>query len=167
METIAFWALAAVIVVSAMLVVVSRNIVHSILWLVLVFLGIAGVFLMLNAPFLAAIQVLVYAGAVSIMIVFGVMLTQRGDMKKTNPFNARVIISALIAGLTVIAAAVLTYLSESGMQMSNTGVPTDTVGNIGELMLTKYVVPFEAAAILLLVALIGAVFLAKEVKADD
>ncbi len=167
MEQLAFWILAAVIVVCALLVIFSKNIVHSTLWLVIVFLGVAVVFLMLDAMYLAVIQVLIYAGAVSIMIIFAVMLTQRSNMKETNPFNYRIFIAAPLVGLIVVVAGLLAYLSAHGMLLSGTAVPTDTVAHIGELLLTKYVIPFEAAAILLLVALVGAVFLAKEVKAND
>ncbi|MBM7854360.1 NADH-quinone oxidoreductase subunit J [Desulfohalotomaculum tongense] len=166
LEAAAFWTLAAVIIVSALLVVTGKNIVHSILWLVVTFLGIAGVFIMLDAMFLAAVQVLVYAGAVCIMVVFGVMLTQRGSMEKSSLFNKRVIIAAPLAGLILAVAGFLAAVSKESVPLSGGTVPADTVSSIGEWMLTRYVVPFEAAAILLLVALIGAVFLAGEVNTD-
>lgn len=162
----AFWMLATVILGSALLIVLGKNIVHSVLWLVVTFLGTAGIFLMLDAPFLAAIQVLVYAGSVSIMIVFGVMLTQRGDMKTTNLFNKRTIIAAPIAVLFLAVAAILAYNSSTSVNIADGTVPADTVGGIGSVLFSKFIIPLEVAAVLLLVAMIGAVFLTKEVKAD-
>lgn len=165
--TVSFWILSAVIIFSALMVVISRNIVHSILWLVVTFLGTAGIYLMLDALFLAAVQVLVYAGAVCIMVVFGVMLTRRGNIRHSNLFNSRLIIAAPLVGLILSAAAYLTAASTDNVPLSDGKVPADTVGSIGQWLLSSYVIPFETAAILLLVALIGAVFLAREVKTDD
>ncbi|MTI79880.1 MAG: NADH-quinone oxidoreductase subunit J [Firmicutes bacterium] len=162
----AFWLLALTILGAALLVVMSKNIVHSVLWLIVVFLGIAGVFLMLGAKFLAAIQILVYAGAVCIMVVFGVMLTQREDMSKSNIFNKRMLTAAPVVGLLLVVSGTLAFKSVDKAPVNGGSVPTNTVEAIGELLLSKYVVPFEVAAILLLVALIGAVFLSMEVKPD-
>ncbi|WP_031515374.1 NADH-quinone oxidoreductase subunit J [Desulfofalx alkaliphila] len=163
---IAFWMLAAVILGSALMVVVGKHIVHSVLCLVVTFLGTAGVFLILDAKFLAAIQVLVYAGSVSIMIVFGVMLTQRGDMKASNLFNKRTLITVPIALLTLVVAGLLAFKSSSKVAVAGGAVPADTVGGIGALLFSNYLIPFELAGVLVLVVMIGAVFLTKEVKAN-
>lgn len=161
---VAFHTLAAVVVISALLVVFVRNIVHSVLWLAVCFVALAGVFLTLNADFLAAVQVMVYAGAVCIMVVFGIMLIRRGDMGQSNLFNSQTVAAAGVAALVIMMSGFLSY--KVGSVVAPGPVPADTVGNIGTLLLSKYVIPFEVAALLLLVALVGAVFLAKEVKAD-
>jgi len=162
--TAAFWLMAIVTLCSALLVITCKNLVHSVLWLIVTFLGVAGIFISLDAPFLAAIQVLVYAGAVCIMVIFGVMLTKRDDINKTNLFNNRLLIGAPVAGLLLMVAGLVVNRSKGVIPVVDGTVPRDTLGNIAELMLTRYVVPFETAAILLLVALIGAVFLSMEVK---
>ena len=159
----AFYILAAVTVGSAVLVVAFKNLVHSVLVLTISFLGVAGFYLLLNASFIAMVQILVYAGAVCIMVVFGIMLTQQGGMRGSNEFNKQIFASG---GVVALLIAVIAYLgvSTGKWQISAVSVPEDTVGNIAVLMLSKYMIPFEVAALLLLVALVGAVLLAKEVK---
>ncbi|MEG6616791.1 NADH-quinone oxidoreductase subunit J [Peptococcaceae bacterium 1198_IL3148] len=166
LTAIAFWLLALVVLGTAVMVVMSKNMVHSVLWLTVVFIGQAGIFILLDAMFLAAIQILVYAGAVCIMVVFGVMFTQRDDIKKSNLFNKRLLAGGSVVGLLLVTASTLALKSNGVVPLAKGSVPEDTVAKIGELMLSKYVVPFEAVAILLLVALIGAVFLSMEVKTD-
>ncbi|MBE3587467.1 MAG: NADH-quinone oxidoreductase subunit J [Thermoanaerobacteraceae bacterium] len=160
----AFYLLAATVLGSALLVVMLKNIVHSVLWLAVCFIAMAGLFLTLDADFLAAVQVLVYAGAVCIMVVFGIMLIQRGDMGSTNLFNSQTKVAAGVVALVIAASGYLSATTRWVGQVA--AVPEKTVESIAELLLSKYVIPFEVAAILLLVALVGAIFLAKEVKAD-
>nr|WP_066639424.1 NADH-quinone oxidoreductase subunit J [Desulfolucanica intricata] len=160
----AFYILAAIIIGSAIAVIALKNLVHSVLFLAITFLGIAGIFMQLSADFLAMVQILVYAGAVCIMVVFGIMLTQRGGMSNSNLFNKQVFASGGVVAL-LIAVIVFFGVRSGSWAVSAVAVPQDTVGNIADLMLSKYVIPFELAALLLLVALIGAIVLAKEVKA--
>jgi len=160
----AFHILAAVIIISAVLVVFSKNIVHSVLWLAVCFISLAGVFITLNAEFIALVQVMIYAGAVCIMLVFGIMLIRRGHMGETNLFNSQFIASGVVALLITVLSALLSYRTRLSGKLAP--VPDNAVENIATLLLSKYVIPFEVAALLLLVALIGAIFLAREVKAD-
>lgn len=160
---VAFHTLAAVSCISALLVVFVRNIVHAVLWLAVFFMSMAGVFLTLNAEFIALVQVMVYAGAVCIMVVFGIMLIRRLDMGDTNPFNSQTVASAGVVALVIMLSAFLSF--KYGAVEPVGVVPGNSVENIATIMLSKYVIPFEVAALLLLVALIGAIFLAKEVKA--
>lgn len=162
---VAFHTLAAVAVISALLVVFVRDIVHAVLWLAVFFISLAGVFLTLNAEFIAAIQVIVYAGAICIMVVFGIMLIRRWDMGETNLFNSQTVAAAGVVALVTMLSAFLSF--KSGVVVPPGPVPANQVESIATAMLTKYVIPFEVAALLLLEALVGAVFLAKEVKADD
>lgn len=160
-----FYVLAAVILGSAILVVTLKNLVHCVLWLAVTFIAIAGLFMMLNADFLAMVQILVYAGAVCIMVVFAIMLTQRKDMSTSNLFNAQFKVAGLVAFLTALVSGFLG--ARTAWTVSAAPVPPKTVEAIAELLLTKYVIPFEVAALLLLVALIGAIILAKEVQPDE
>lgn len=160
-----FYALAAVILGSAVLVVTLKNLVHCVLWLAVTFIAVAGIYMMLGADFLAMVQILVYAGAVCIMIVFAIMLTRRSDISMSNLFNAQFQVAGLVALATT---ALCTFMAlRTAWKVSAVPVPPNTVGAIAELMLTKYVIPFEVAAILLLVALIGAIVIAKEVQVND
>jgi len=159
---VAFWVLFALIVASALAVVFLRNIVHSALYLVLSFIGVAGIYILLEAEFLAAVQVLVYVGAVSVLLIFGVMLTRRGNIRQSNLFNG----FAPAAGVVSLALGVLIILAlartPAGPPFSTW--PADTVGALAEAFLGPFVVPFEIAAILLLVGIIGAILIAREVK---
>lgn len=160
--TIAFYLMAAVTVIGGLGVVLKKNIVHNSLFMILSFVGVAGLFILLNADFLAAVQILVYAGAVAILIGFGVMLTRRPDIKESAPFNKLV----LPAGIVVIGTlGIMVWLigaTDWGV-MAAEG-PVDSIGQIGLMLAREFVVPFEAAAMLLLMAMIGAVVVAKEVK---
>lgn len=160
----AFYILALVIVVSGILVVLMKNIVHSVLMLAVCFIGLAGIYLTLNADFLAAVQVLVYAGAVCIMVVLGLMVIRRADMKFSNEFNNQIIPAAGVTGLIFIISAFLTFKTQ--WMVSRVSVPEKTVEPIATLILSKYVIPFEVVAVLLLVSLIGALLIAREVKVN-
>ncbi len=165
---VAFYGLALTILGAATLVVFARNIVHSVLFLALTFIAMAGLFLTLDADFIAAVQVLVYAGAVCIMVVFGIMLIQRADMKATNLFNRQLFTGGGVVALVVALCAVFAGRTAWAEMVAAEAVPEGTVQFIGALLMSKYVIPFEVAALLLLVALIGAIVLARdeEVKAD-
>lgn len=130
--------------------------------MVLTFIGVAAMYVMLQADFMAAVQILVYAGAIAIFLVFGIMLTQRGNMKQTNLFAKHTAVAGLVSLALVVINAFMVW--NTNWLKSTAEPPQDTVGQIADLMLGKFVVPFEVAAILLLVALLGAVIIAKGVK---
>ncbi|SMB95382.1 NADH dehydrogenase subunit J [Thermanaeromonas toyohensis ToBE] len=161
---LAFWVLSALIVASALAVVFLPNIVHSALYLVLSFIGVAGIYILLEAEFLAAVQVLVYVGAVSVLLIFGVMLTRRGNIRQSNLFNG----FGLAAGVVSLALCVLIMLAlaRTPASLPFGTWPKDTVGALAEAFLGSFVLPFEVAAILLLVGIIGAILVAREVKED-
>ncbi|TYO95173.1 NADH-quinone oxidoreductase subunit J [Desulfallas thermosapovorans] len=170
-SVIAFYGLAITILGNATLVIFARNIVHAVLFLAVTFVSMAGLFLLLDADFIAAIQVLVYAGAVCIMVVFGVMLIQRPDMKSTNLFNNQLLAGAGLTALVVAMCAVFAGRTAWTELVTTQAVPENTIHAIGALLLSKYVIPFEVVAILLLVALIGALVIARDegvkANADD
>lgn len=150
---------------SAVLVVTLRNIFHSVLFLALSFLGVAGIYLLLAADFLAAAQVLIYIGAIIILIMFALMLTHRvmtADLVQTVG-QWRFALPVAIVLLAILFRLVV--LHPWGAEALPSTAPT--TGIIGRELLTKYVLPFELASIVLLVAMIGAIVLAKEDKPDD
>jgi NADH-quinone oxidoreductase subunit J len=167
-ETIAFYTLAACILALGVLVVTARNTVHSVLFLVANFLCVAVVYVMLAAEFLAVIQVLVYAGGIVVLYLFVVMLV---NLKRPPeaPLDRRrqSRLGFLLAG--VLLAEMTAILAYSAMRPAAVPAPGGgalTAGGntkvVGLLLYTDYLIPFEVASILLLVAMIGAILLAKK-----
>ena len=161
-HTLAFYFLAGVTLAAAAGVVFKRNLVHSAFLLSVTFLGVAGLYMTLEAEFLAAVQALVYSGAVAILVVIGVMLTQRSDMGQSNPPNKMIVIGGL-ASLAIVGVIVWAILGTAWKP----GGAVVTVADIGRRFLTDFAPPFEAVALLLLAALIGAVVLFKGGKAQS
>jgi NADH-quinone oxidoreductase subunit J len=167
-ETIAFYTLAALILGLGVLVVTARNTVHSVLFLVGNFLCVAVVYVMLAAEFLAVIQVLVYAGGIVVLYLFVVMLV---NLKRPPeaPLDRRrqsrlgfLLAGVLLAEMTAILA--YTAMRPAPPPVASEGVLT-AGGNtkvVGMLLYTDYLIPFEVASILLLVAMVGAIVLAKK-----
>lgn len=161
MATIVFFIFAIIAVASAWGVVTSRNIVHSALFLALSFTGVAVLYILLNADYLAAVQLLVYTGAVSIMVVFAVMLTLRGDVCDSSPNIKKWVSGALVGALVFVLLTLVILTNNDWRIFAMPALEVGTTAEVSKLLLQWYMVPFEAAAILLTVALIGAVILAK------
>lgn len=161
MKEVFFFGLAAFTVAAALLVVLGRNIVHSAVALIFSFCGVAGIYVLLDAEFLAAVQVLIYVGGITILLLFAIMLTTR-IAAKVNVFNKQVGVSAFISiGIT----AVLVYASVTGIQiLGEAPSPLETAPALGRLLLTTHVLPFEVASVLLLAAMVGAIILARREK---
>lgn len=156
---LAFWSLSAVSIACALGVVISRNLFHSAMWLIATLLGVGGLYLTLNADFLFAVQILIYAGAIAVVIVFGVMLTvHRGA---TNPENNQwpwaLIIALLLAVVSVSVLSQGIFPIDTVNQTLASSVEVIAAGLFG-----PYVLPFELISVLLLVALIGAIVIARE-----
>ena len=159
----AFWILAAVTVGASLAVFLSRNLIHAIVFLVLAFLGVAGLFLTLSADFVAVAQVLIYAGAVSILMVFAVMLT---PLAARDNANSLYVVPGVLLGAAFAAGVVFVAVDarSSWNVVADLGAdrfPT-TVGAIGDLLLGRYLLAFEVASVLLLAALVGAIVLVRE-----
>ncbi len=133
---------------------------HSVLWLILAFFGIAGIFILLHAEFLAVVQVLVYIGAISTLIIFAIMLS-RGMMDPAQPrFNDQWrVVLGVAAVLAVVLAAVVTQIR---WPVTAGPVPADAIQRLGTDFVGAYVVPFEVASVLLVAAMIGAIIIARE-----
>jgi NADH-quinone oxidoreductase subunit J len=166
LNDIVFVCISGVTILSALGVVLSRNIIHSALSLILTFLGVAATFFQLQSAFLGLVQILVYAGAVSVLIIFAIMLVMNTNAARTNQFNSNgwnLIWGTLVAILTI--GALGGSILSSKLPASSGGLPvTDAVGSLAELMLGNYVAAFEAAAVLLLLAVVGAIILARGVE---
>ena len=159
--TIAFWVLAVVSVLSSLAVVLFRDVFKGALFLVLSFLGVAGIYVTLQADFLAAVQVLVYAGAISILIIFAVMLTRNVSQgSRANHLTPYAVVVALVLLVLIITA----ILGTSWPQRPEvTGeLAMGSTGPLADVLFNRYLLPFEVASVLLLAALIGAIAIARE-----
>ena len=159
LETIAFAVLAIMIVGSALAVVLTRNLFHAVLWLALALTGTAGIFLMLDAEFLAAVQLLLYAGGIVTVVVFAIVVTERLVGERISQTSRRI-----GAGAIVCAALLMLLVSAIARQPLATArpaMPDDLTQEIGETVLTRFVLPFELLAVLMLVALLGAIYFAR------
>ena len=159
-EVLIFLILGIIAVGGAFLMLNLKKVVHMVIALAFTFLSIAGLFVLLEAEFLAAAQILIYAGAVTIMMLFGIMLTRHDDRDETRR-PAHKGASALVALLFFIMVLVLLNSVDWPKQAEGVLFEGNTA-QIGIQLFTKYVIPFEITSIILLVALFGAVILAKD-----
>jgi NADH:ubiquinone oxidoreductase subunit 6 (subunit J) len=165
---ILFIAISMITVIASILVVSSRNLVHSALWLVLALAGVAVLFVLLQAGFLAIVQVVVYIGAIAILIIFAVMLTRR-VMQDVKPQVNRYWWAGALAALLLFAALVmiLTKVPTAGNEVSELPIPEgDLLGILGTALVdvNGFVLPFEVASVLLLAALIGSIVIARPIQ---
>jgi NADH-quinone oxidoreductase subunit J len=159
-----FYILASVALLSAVMVIWSRNVVHSAIYLVLTFLCVAGVYVLLRAEFVAAVQVFVYAGGIVVLFLFVIMLVNLKDA-----LGPRVRVHATVSAIVGAAATILLlYVAVSGGLRSGYGPGFDlsaqggNLQQVGWALYSDYLLPFEIASILLLVAMIGAIVLARQ-----
>ena len=164
MGTVVFFVFAILAVASAWGVVTSKNIMHSALYLALSFAGVAVLYVLMNADYLAAVQLLIYTGGIAIMVVFAIMLTLRGEICDSNPENSVWGWGALISVLMFLMIALVVLTNTDWRVLPTPWTSGGSASDISLLLLTKFMIPFEAAAILLTMALVGAVVLAKGVK---
>ncbi len=184
--------LASLILFAGVMVVVVKNIIHAALWLIASFAGVAALYFLLEAPFIGVVQILVYAGAVSILVLFAIMLTRQITGERTRQLFERWWVAAIVAlGLLLVIVrtvsnpglptsvdqsrrwpqrdlvntpAVVVSTDPAGGTAQATTKPAEVAGafEIGESFMREFLLPFEIASILLLVALIGAVVIAYE-----
>ncbi len=171
-EQLLFLVLSVVVLSSAVVVVTNRNLFHAALALMVTFAGVAGLYITLDAGFLAAAQLLVYIGAISILIIFAIMMTRRLMQAAEQPFNSQRNWGLAVAfvSFAILALAIVRYWplrpDADNFLASITYVPEEILlGSTAELgrsfvSIDAYVVPFEVASILLLAALVGAIIVA-------
>jgi len=161
---VAFYVIATLVVGAAIAVVTLRNIVHAALGLIACFFMVGALYLAVGADFLAAAQVLIYAGAIPVLIIFAIMLTRGSMTREGNRLVGQWPVALLVAigmGGTILAVvAVSRDTWRSGIYPQDL-LDSGTTGKIGRLLLTGYALPFEVASVLLLAALIGAIVLAR------
>ena len=162
-EQIIFILVALFTLGSGFMVVTTRNLVHAALWLVATLFGVAVTYALLHANFLAVVQVVVYIGAIAILFIFAVMLTRK-DMRDQGPqMNRGWWIGALISVL-VFAGLLVLLQGWNGLSKTATEIPAgfDSISALGEALVSPnaYVLPFEVASVLLVAALVGAVYVA-------
>ncbi len=160
----AFYVLSAVTLVAAGGVMVSRNLLHAVLFLILTFVGVAGFFVLLSADFIAMAQVIIYVGAIAVLVLFAVLLTPRSGR---NNAETKFAIPGIL--LSVCLAAVFLFVVHDTAWHTNDVAPALGAAELGEALLTTWVLPFEIASVLLTAALVGAIMLARtpQEEAED
>ena len=159
LTAVMFAVLFGLTVAGALGAVLWRNLLHAVLFLALALIGVAGIFLLLSSTFLFVVQILVYVGAVVILIIFGVMMTSHISRPRTPPRNNQ----ALVAGLVTLGLFALTLYVLLGARWSEAAQPSMvSIEAVGAGLLQKYVLPFEIISVVLLVAMIGAIVIARK-----
>jgi len=161
---ILFYALSAFALVSAVMVLTSKNPIHSVLWLILVFFAISGHYILLNAQFLAIVNIIVYAGAIMVLFLFVIMLI---NMKQDSEPQKKLLVKfiGVIAGGSFLSLLVALAKQTSQIEGKTVLLNEGTIGLIhplGKALFSDYVVPFEISSVLFLSAMVGAVIIGKK-----
>ncbi|HEU4322436.1 MAG TPA: NADH-quinone oxidoreductase subunit J [Roseiflexaceae bacterium] len=162
-----FVVIAGLILTAAVLVVTVRNIIHAALWLIAAFFGVGALYLLMEAEFVAVVQVLIYVGAVSILILFAIMLTRQTDEGVRQLYKrwwAALLVAALLFGALIVPTLV-TYPWRSAPAEAPGLAPIASAQQIGVAFMQRYLLPFEVASVVLLTALVGAIVIAFEERA--
>jgi len=163
MEKVLFYILGAITLVSAFLVVLLRRPIQNVLFMILMMVGLAGLFILLHAEFVAMVQLVVYAGAIMVLFLFVIMLLNLDQLKMPPPEGSHVrwwagaVIAFAVMGM--IWLAFKTYLAPPAASVEQAGVSNTVV--VGKALFTTYLLPFEIASVLLLAAIVGSVLLAR------
>jgi NADH-quinone oxidoreductase subunit J len=167
LDSVLFYAFAALILICAVLTITRRNVVHCAIWLIGALLGVAGLFLLQGAEFLAGVQIILYIGGVVVLYLFVIMLVPVSEEARQRRFANQKWLG-LLAGLVLVGElGVLLSRGADALPIAEPVAPAalGEVGNnseqVGEVLFSQYLLPFELASILLLVAIIGAVVMAK------
>jgi len=158
-----FWFLTALAILSALMVVFSKNPVHSVLWLIAVFFAISGHYIILNAQFLAIVNLIVYAGAIMVLFLFVIMLMNLNsdiEPQKNRWMKMAGVVAGLSLMLVIIAALRDTDLKYQSAQVKNGDI--GLIQNLGMVLFKDYVLPFEISSVLFLSAMVGAVVIGKK-----
>ena len=159
---LAFWSLAAMTIGGATMIIFSRNLIHAVIWMVIAMLGIAGLYLTLSADFIAVVQVLIYVGAISVLMLFAIMLTPRAERDNAEG-SLRI---PAIAAAFLLAVAMVYVAIDTDWGAVQAAPVAEQARIIGESLINEYVLPFEIGAVLLTAALVGAIALAREDDED-
>ena len=159
---IIFIVFAAITLLGGLFCVTTRNMFHAALYLVISLFGVASMFAILEASFLAAAQLIVYVGAVAILIIFAVMLTRggAGSLPADRTFNTQSGLAAVVTVVTLFILLRIVPFFNYPVQVAT--VPGDVLTQLGNALMGDFVLPFEVASVLLLAALVGAIYIARE-----
>lgn len=163
MLTTLFYILSAITLATAFLTIFSKNPIHSAIYLVLCFFSIAGHYLMFNAQFLAIVHIIVYSGAIMILMLFTIMLmnlNKEDEKNKSLLSRLAAVVSFCLVALVLLATFIKAQPAIEGYSIS--GQDYQSIKVLGQVLLNEYMVPFEFASVLLLVSMIGAVLLSKK-----
>ena len=158
-EVIGFWCLSLVLVGSALSVVLAKNLFHAVLWLALALTGTAGVFLLLDAEFLAAVQLLLYAGGIVTIVVFAIVVTERLVGERISQTSRRIGAGAVVS--IALASLIVSAVMQQPLATVRAPMAEDLTRQIGDTVLTRFVLPFELLALLMLAALLSAIYFAR------
>jgi NADH-quinone oxidoreductase subunit J len=159
---IIFYLFALITLVSAWFVVTTRNVIYSAFFLLFTFFGVAGIYVLLAADFIAVVQIMVYVGGILILLLFGVMLTNKITNVDIRTGASNLLPASIVTG--ILMGAVVSVMIYTDWKVQPVETPTTTLKTLGSLLLTDYVLFFELLGILLLVALIGAASIARREK---
>ncbi|MDX2002030.1 MAG: NADH-quinone oxidoreductase subunit J [Chitinophagales bacterium] len=157
-----FYFLAFLSVLSALLVVFSRNAVHSILFLIITFFSIAGQYILMNAQFLGVVQVIVYAGAIMVLFLFVIMMLNLNRETEPQTSNLVKFAGAISGGMLLIVLVASLKGADQIVPANGMDVRTGLISNLGKVLLTDFKLPLEVASLLFLAAMVGAVMLGKK-----
>ncbi len=163
-SSVLFFLLAFGVVGAGIAVVTLRNIIHSAVAMMICFGSLAGMYALLGAPIVAAAQVLIYLGAISVLILFAIMLTQAGDANLPAPFHRQVPIAAVVALAIVGLVGWAVVQTDWNVAPQAVGAAVEAIATA---VFTTYALPFEIISLLILVAIIGAIFLARRPEEDE
>lgn len=159
---ILFYLFAIITLVSAGFVVTTRNVIYSAFFLLFTFFGVAGIYVLLAADFLAVVQIMVYVGGILILLLFGVMLTNKITNVDIRTGTANLLPASIAVGLMM--GAMVSAMLFTSWRVQDTQVPDTTIKQLGSLLITDYILIFELLGMLLLIALIGAASIARREK---
>lgn len=163
LTTIIFYLFALVTLAGGAVVVFSKNIVHSAFALLFTLFGVAGLYVLLMADFLAVTQLVIYVGGILVLVMFGVMLTSNVLDMQLRASTMNVLPAILLVG-AIAAALLLVFWNTNWTVLTQAPSMQNTGPQIGKLMLTRFLLPFEIASVILLVALLGAAMIARREK---
>ncbi len=162
MADVIFWVIAGMTILSAFMVVLNKNLIHSAVALLFTFFGVAGLYAFLWADFMAGAQVMIYIGGILVLIMFGIMLTNKIQSVNISHSSMQKSVGAVV--VTGLFGLLVWMIQKTPWKITTAEEPIQTTGQIGNLLMNEYLLPFEVASILLLAALIGAAMLSRKTK---
>ena len=164
-----FYLLSGLALLGGILVITRKNAVHSALALILTLLALAGLYLMLYAPFVAGVQIILYAGGIMVLFLFVIMLVSIERSQKEEQFSKQWIVGFIAAGVLGVLFVLVYVKGRALLPAPNAQIPNESQNtqNVGVLLYREYMFAFEIASLLLLVAIIGAIYLARRPEEDE